>query len=110
VPGDEKAQTEVSSYFLTNEVRNVDAGMMIALPPESWKIFQQMSRADLAADLLRRVRGANLAKYPKQRHGPKKPKQPCPNAQFQHVSTAKLLEEKRLRSKLERSKIAVALK
>jgi hypothetical protein len=95
VHGEEKARTEVSNYFLTNKVGNVYAGMMIALPPETWKIFEQMSWADLAADLLRWVRGANLAKYSKQRHGPKKPKQPCPNAEFQHVSTAKLLEKKR---------------
>jgi len=106
VHGEEKTQKQISNYFLTNEVRNVYAGMMIALPPEQWKIFQQMSPAELAAHLVRWVGGANLARYPKQKRGPKKPKQPCPNAQFQHVSTAKLLEESRLRKKLERSKMA----
>ncbi len=107
VHGEEKTQTEVSNYFLTNEVRNVYAGMMIALPPETWTIFQKMSSVDLAAHLIQWASAANLARYPKQRHGPRKPKQPCPNAQFQHVSTAKLLEESRLRKKLQRSKMAM---
>jgi Transposase DDE domain len=100
VHGQEKTETEVSTFFLTNEVKNVYAGMMVALPPPKWKIFQKMSPADMAAHLLRWARTADLKRYPKHRHGPKKPKQPCPNAQFQHVATAKLLEEKRLRAKL----------
>ena len=103
-----RRRPEVSNFFLTNEANNVYAGMMIALPPETWKIFQTMSLADLATHLLQWVRTADLARYPKHRHGPKKPKQPCPNAQFQHVSTAKLLEEKRLRTKLNRRQSASA--
>ena len=108
VHGEEKTETEVSNFFLTNEVKTVYGGMMIALPPKTWKIFQNMSLADLATHLLRWVRTADLGKYPKQRHGPKKPKRPCPNAQFHHVSTAKLLEEQRLRKKLERRQPAPA--
>jgi hypothetical protein len=108
VHGEEKTETEVSNFFLTNEVKNVHAGMMIALPPTTWKIFQEMSPAELATHLLEWIRTADLARYPKHRHGPKKPKQPCPNAQFQHVSTAKLLEEKRLRTKLKRPRPATA--
>lgn len=108
VHGEEKTQTEVSNFFLTNEVKNIYGGMMIALPPKTWKIFQSMSTADLATHLLRWVREADLGKYPKQRHGPKKPKRPCPNAQFHHVSTAKLLEEQRLSKKLERRQPVMA--
>jgi hypothetical protein len=110
VHGEETTETEVSNFFLTNEVKNVHAGMMIALPPKTWKIFQTMSPAELAAHLLQWARTADLARYPKHRHGPKKPKQPCPNAQFHHVSTAKLLEEKRLRTKLDRKQHATASK
>jgi hypothetical protein len=102
VHGEEKTESEVSNFFLTNKVKNVYAGMMIALPPKTWRIFQSMSPADLATRLLRWVQTADLEKYLKQRHGPKKPKRPYPNAQFHHVSTAKLLDEQRLRKKLER--------
>jgi Transposase DDE domain len=99
VVGEQKMETEVSNFFLTNEVNTVYGGMMIALPPKTWKIFQTMSLPDLAACLRRWARAADLERYPKQRHGPKKPKQACPNAQFQHVSTAKLLAEQRLQKK-----------
>jgi len=102
VHGEEKMEKEISNFFLTDEVKSVYGGMMIALPPTKWKIFQRMSSANLAAQLCRWARTADLAKYPKQPHGPKKPKPKCPNAQFQHVSTAKLLAEKRLRKKRER--------
>jgi len=108
VHGEEKMEKEISNFFLTNEVKTVYGGMMIALPPKKWEIFQRMSLEDLAAQLRRWVRTADLEKYPKQRHGPKKPKQRCPNAQFQHVSTAKLLAEQRLRKKCERRKPAPA--
>jgi len=108
VHGEEKMEKEVSNFFLTNEVRNVYAGMMIALPPTTWKVFQRMSPAELASHLLRWARSADLARYPKHRHGPKKPKPRCPNAQFQHVSTAKLLEEKRLSATLKGLRQATA--
>jgi hypothetical protein len=102
VHGQEKTQAEISNYFLANEVEKIYGGMMIALPPKTWKIFQRMSPPELAAHLLSWVQTADLGKYPKQRHGPKKPRQPRPNAQFHHVSTAKLLDEQRVRKKTER--------
>jgi hypothetical protein len=108
VVGEQKMETEVSNFFLTNEVNTVHGGMMIALPPETWEIFQTMSSADLAACLRRWAQAADLEKYPKQRHGPKKPKPICPSAQFQHVSTAKLLAEKRLQKKIDQRKPVVA--
>ncbi len=97
--GEQKMESDVSNFFLTNEVNTVYGGMMIALPPETWEIFQTMSLVDLAGCLQRWARATDLGRYPRQRHGPKKPKPVCPNAQFQHVSTAKLLEEKRLKKK-----------
>jgi Transposase DDE domain len=109
VHGEEKTVTEVSSFFLADEVKTVYGGMMIALPPKEWEIFQSLTLVDLATHLRQWARGADLSRYPKQRHSPKKPKRPRPNAQFQHVSTAKLLEEQRLRKKLERGQHAPAV-
>lgn len=93
--GEEAMQTKISSYFLMLEISEVNQGMMIALPPEVWTHFQEMSAAQLAKQLLHWAKNANLKRYPKSPRGPKKPKPKRPNAQFKHVSTAKLLAAER---------------
>jgi Transposase DDE domain len=101
--GEKTMETKVSNFFLTDEISGTYRGMMIALPPKEWEVFQTMSKAKLAAQLCQWARGADLGSYPKHPRGPKKPKNQRPNAQFQHVSTAKLLEKQREREKAERS-------
>jgi hypothetical protein len=101
--GEETTETKVSNFFLTDEITGTYRGMMIALPPKQWVVFQTMSKAKLAAQLSQWARGADLASYPKHPRAPKKPKQKRPNAQFQHVSTAKLLKEQQERKKTERA-------
>jgi hypothetical protein len=91
--GEEKMETEVSNYFLTDEISGVYKGMMIALPPKNWEIFQEMSPRQLTSCLRRWASTADLASYPKQPSAPKKPKATRPNAQFKHVATAELLDE-----------------
>lgn len=107
VHGDE-AMTKVSNYYLTNEIASVYEGMMVAMPPNDWKVFQTMSLASLAAHLIRWARGADLSKYPKHPRGPKKPPPKRPNAQFQHVSTKRLLDEQRQDKKQPRLKASAA--
>lgn len=97
VHGEEVMEKQVSNFFLTDEINTVYAGMMIALPPENWTVFQSMSPKAFAARLLRWARTADLANYPKHPRGPKKPKKKRAKAQFQHVATAKLLEEAKQR-------------
>jgi len=94
VHGEKTVETRVSNFFLTNEIQEMYGGMMVALPPEEWRCFQTMPVASLARHLRRWAKAADLTKYPKQPRGPKKPKPKRPNAQFQHVSTAKLLADK----------------
>jgi hypothetical protein len=94
--GEEKME-EVSNFFLTDEINTVYAGMMVALPPEEWQHFATMTPREFAEHLCRWAKTVNLTRYPKQRRGPKKPKPKPPNAQFQHVSTARLLEEQQPR-------------
>ena len=93
VHGDETMEKKVSNYFLTDEISTVYSGMMIALPPRDWQKFQTMPVAGLAKHLHRWACAADLKNYPKHPRGPKKPKARRPNAQFKHVSTAKLLAE-----------------
>lgn len=91
VHGEKTMETKVSNYFLTEEISGVYGGMMIALPPKEWEEFQPLPVAGLAKYLTRWARVANLDNYPKHPRAPKKPPPHRPNAQFQHVSTAKLL-------------------
>lgn len=93
IHGEEVMETQVSNFFLTDEINTTYGGMMIALPPEEWTVFQSMSPKDFAAQLRRWARTTDLANYPKHPRSPKKPKKKRPNAQFQHVATARLLEE-----------------
>jgi hypothetical protein len=93
VHGEETVDTRVSNFILTSEIQQTYDGMMVALPPGAWQCFQTMPAADLARHLRRWAEAADLTKYPKQTRGPKKPKPKPPNAQFQHVSTARLLAE-----------------
>ncbi|MDZ7617424.1 MAG: transposase, partial [Patescibacteria group bacterium] len=102
--GEEVMEKQVSNFFLTDEINTVYAGMMIALPPENWTVFQSMSPKALAAQLLRWARTADLANYPKHPRGPKKLKKKRANAQFQHVATAKLLEEDKQRKSKRRKR------
>lgn len=87
----EQKMEQVSNYFLTDEINTVYAGMMVATPPEEWQRFATMTPHAFAAQLRRWAATVDLTRYPKQRRGPKKPKPKPPNAQFQHVSTARLL-------------------
>ena len=108
IHGEETMDTKVSNFFLTNEISDTYHGMMVAVPPKEWDVFQTMSPAKLAVQLRCWARTANLANYPKHPRGPKKPKKKLPNAQFQHVSTAKLLEPDRYPATRKRSKSTVA--
>ncbi len=102
VHGEETVETKVSNYFLTDEISGFYKGMMVAVPPPEWEIFQTMRPAPLAACLRRWARTADLENYPKHPRGPKKPKRRRPNAQFKHVATAKLLAEAQARRRKKR--------
>lgn len=95
VHGEAVLAQELSHFALAEEVRGVYRGMMIAVPPAAWTVFQSLEVAELAATLLGWARRVNLAHYRTHKRGPKQPPPRRPNAQFHHVATAKLLAEKR---------------
>jgi hypothetical protein len=82
----------LSAYYLTLEIRETYAGMMVAIPAPHWAVFQTLSVPELAR-LLREVAGNMvLARYRKHPRGPKKPqtpRRPCRNGE--HIATAKVL-------------------
>jgi len=96
VYGEATVEKKLSNFYLTEEISGVYRGMMIALPPEKWAVYQTMSQAQLGKQLRRWAAGIDMGNYRKHPRGPKKPRPNRPNAKFQHVSTKKLLDEKRL--------------
>ena len=91
--GEEEADA-LSGYYLALEIQQVHEGMMIALPPASWKVVSGMN-VPIFAKLLKQIAAhVDLAMYRKSPRGPKKP--PPPKSRYRnggHVSTHKLLAE-----------------
>lgn len=95
VHGEETAD-EMSAYYMALEIKQVYAGMMIALPPEEWTAFRTMSVKQFAAELKKIAAHMDLSYYRKSKRGPKKP--PPTMDQYRnggHVSTYKLLRDKK---------------
>lgn len=91
----EKEANEMSAYYMALEIKQVHEGMMIALPPDTWTVFRNMSVATFAAALKKIAAHMDLTYYRKSKRGPKKP--PPTMDEYRnggHVSTYKLLKEK----------------
>lgn len=88
--------TQLSGYYVADEVSGTYRGMMIAIPSPEWQVFRQLTVpefADLLLDLARKVPLAQFRKHPR---GPKKPRPPRPfDPKHPHQATAKLLAERR---------------
>lgn len=93
IHGEATIEKKLSNFYLTDEISGVYRGMMIALPPETWEVYQTMSKAKLATTMREWARRIKLASFPKHPRGLKKPRIVRPNAQFHHVSTKKLLDQ-----------------
>ncbi|WP_228060692.1 transposase [Coleofasciculus sp. LEGE 07092] len=96
VYGSEKVEQEVSCYYLADEIRGTYRGMMIAIPPCEWKVFEQMSLMELTQVLLDLAGRVNLRAFLRHPRAEKKTnfrlKRQRP-AQRPHVSTAKILAQ-----------------
>jgi hypothetical protein len=92
IHGHEKIKKEVSGYYISNELSETYAGMMIAAPPEEWKVFLQLSQREMIKFLKRLAENAKLSKYKKHPRGPKKPApKRVRDPKTPHVSTARLI-------------------
>lgn len=90
--GADEARENISGYYLCLEMARVYPGMMIALPPRRWRVFRDLTAAELARTLLAIAKHVNLAKYQKHRRGPKKPPpKKTSGAKIKHVSIARLI-------------------
>lgn len=92
VHGHEKIKKEVSGYYISNELSETYQGMMIAIPPEEWKVFLQFSQNEMIKFLKALSKNARLSKYKKHPRGPKKPApKRVSDPKTPHVSTARLI-------------------
>jgi hypothetical protein len=93
--GGDVVEEQLSMYYLTLEVAQVSAGMLIAVEPGAWDVFGRMSVAEFATTLQELARRMQLHKYEKHKRGPKK-KQPkkISGKRHHHVSTAKLIAQR----------------
>ena len=90
--GKKYVEEELSMYYLTLEVSQVTAGMMIAIPAENWGIFRRMSPKKFAATLVELAHRLDPRKYVKHKRGPKRPQPKKISAKTNHhVSTARIL-------------------
>lgn len=90
--GRETVERNISAYYLSLELTQTYAGMMIAIPPSHWKKFRALTPAEMAQTLTMLAAKANLRRYQKHPRGPKKP--PPKKSKYKnggHVSTAKLI-------------------
>jgi IS4 transposase len=98
VYGDEAVE-EVSGYYLADEIAGTHRGMMIAIPEDEWVVFAGLTASALGEILRGLAAQVRLSALRKHRRGPKRP-QPkrTSGAKIGHVSTAKLLAERKRRT------------
>jgi IS4 transposase len=96
--GDETVE-EVSGYYLADEIAGTHRGMMIAIPADEWVVFAGLTASALGGILKGLAARVRLSTLRKHRRGPKRP-QPkrASGAKVSHVSTAKLLAERKRRT------------
>jgi IS4 transposase len=94
-----EAVEEVSGYYLADEIAGTHRGMMIAIPADEWVVFAGMTASGLGEILKGLAAKARLSTLRKHRRGPKRP-QPkrASGAKVSHVSTARLLAERKKRT------------
>ena len=59
----DKIETEVSSYYLANEIKGTYRGMMIAIPPEEWCVFHNMTFTELSQILKPESRSCQVESF-----------------------------------------------
>jgi Transposase DDE domain len=92
VHGAEKIDSELSSYYVVEEVQSNFRGMEIAIEPEEWFCFSAMTVTDFADILRIWAAKVNLKRFLKSPRGKKKPQKKKPfDPKHPHLSTSRLL-------------------
>ncbi len=89
---------DVSGYYIGADLETTTRGMLIAIPPAHWDAFETMPAAAFAAVMVMLAGAVNMRHYKKHPRGPKRPQPPrVHDPAHPHVSTHKLLEERKKR-------------
>jgi IS4 transposase len=102
VHGGQLIEQTLSLYYVVSSLARNYGGMMIAVPEHEWAGFRTLTAGELATVLRELAGHVNLARYTKHPRGPKKPP---PERHYDpkhpHVSTAKILEQRRQSKELQ---------
>jgi hypothetical protein len=94
--GAEKIEQEVSGYYLADEVAGTWRGMMIVVPAAYWnERFADQTPRQMAQFLRHAATHIRLAAFRKHPRGPKKPPPKMNKKHRGHVSTQKILQQRR---------------
>jgi hypothetical protein len=94
--GAEVVQKKLSAYYLALEIRQTYAGMMVAIGPTNWEVFNTCSDVAMAQVLKEMAMQVSLQRFRKTPRGPKKP--PPQRKKYKNgepVSTARLIAERK---------------
>jgi hypothetical protein len=96
VHGEESVE-DISAYYVSDEIRGMMRGMMIAIPVKRWqRAFGDLTPRQMTTLLLELGQHVRIECFRKSRRGPKKP---CPkrtkHKRTPHVSTARILNKSR---------------
>jgi len=96
VHGVEKISAGLSDFYLVDEIQSTYRGMMIAIEPSHWLIFEQFSNQQMTEVLQSLAAQVYLASFLKHLRAEKKKKPSLSyDPKHPHVSTAKLLSQNR---------------
>jgi hypothetical protein len=96
VHGVENVQEQISFYYLCDEVAATYRGLSIAVVDTYWtRKYALLTPGRLAGELIRIAKLVELSRYRKHKRGPKKPKAKMNKKRRNHVSTARILAQRR---------------
>jgi hypothetical protein len=97
VHGVGKIEAGLSDFYLVDEIQATYRGMMIAIPPEDWQVFEAFSFPQLASVLQYLAQQVHLASFLKHPRGEKKKKPPPQHdPKHPHLATSRLLSGQKI--------------
>ncbi len=93
VHGVGKIEAGLSDFYVVDEIQHTYRGMMIAIEPAHWSIFQSFTLIELTNILQQLADMVHLKSFLKSSRGPKKKLSLAAKRNQPHLSTAKLLNQ-----------------
>ena len=96
VHGEEASPENISGYYLASEIKAIQGGMMVVIPPEQWHSrFADATPKKMATFLRRCASHVSIQRFMKNKRGPKRPPpKRTGGIREKHVSTARLLAQR----------------